>query len=127
VAIGWALIGLVRAVPFHASCRRVYLPEELNREFGLDVFTLFEGRSTSALLLVVERLVAIAEERLSRARALRPCIRPRALPLLLPATLAEIYIGRLRRAGWNPFDRRVNAPAPSRLMRAAASQLTRRY
>ena len=35
-AIGFALIGLIRAVPFHAAARRLYLPQALLAAQGLD-------------------------------------------------------------------------------------------
>src|SRR5512147_438065 len=42
VGIAWALVGLMRAVPFHARDRRIYLPADINRKAGLDALALFE-------------------------------------------------------------------------------------
>lgn len=127
VGIAWALTGLVRAIPFHARARRIYLPTDLNREAGLDVYQLFDRGRTRGVARVVEHVVGVAEEHLRRARSRRPAVPPRALPILLPATLAEIYIGRLRRARWDPFDERINAPSPLRLLRLSLARLRRRY
>ena len=50
VGVAWAPIGIVRAVPFHASRRRLYLPETLMAEGGVDVACLFERGSVPGLL-----------------------------------------------------------------------------
>src|SRR5512132_2109311 len=42
VGIAWALVGLMRAIPFHARARRIYLPADINHEARLDAFELFE-------------------------------------------------------------------------------------
>ncbi|MEX0698042.1 MAG: squalene/phytoene synthase family protein, partial [Dongiaceae bacterium] len=41
VGIAWALTGLLRAVPFHASARRLYLPQDLIERTGLQPDALF--------------------------------------------------------------------------------------
>jgi NADH dehydrogenase [ubiquinone] 1 alpha subcomplex assembly factor 6 len=127
VGIAWAVVGLIRAVPFHARARRIYLPADLSRSAGLDAGALFDRGSTSGVAAVVRELVAVAEEHLQRGRGSRRDISRRALPVLLPATLADLYIGRLRRADWDPFQHSIAAPAPGRLIRAALARLRCRY
>jgi NADH dehydrogenase [ubiquinone] 1 alpha subcomplex assembly factor 6 len=127
VAIAWALLGLVRAVPFHARARRVYLPADLNREAGLDVFRLFDRGSTDGLPRVVRHLVDVAVEHLGRAREGRWAVPPAALPILLPARLADLWVARLREADFDPFDARVQAPAPWRMVRLLAGRVLNRF
>lgn len=130
IAIAWALIGLVRAIPFHGRARRSYLPADLSRNAGLDVGRLFDRGSPEALralCVVVEELVGVATEHLARARGRRRSVVASALPVLLPARLADVYADRLRRAGCNPFDPQVQAKAPWRMLRLTAAHLRRRY
>jgi NADH dehydrogenase [ubiquinone] 1 alpha subcomplex assembly factor 6 len=127
VGIAWALIGLVRAVPFHARSRRIYLPADLNRLAGLDVFEMFEKGETTGVREVAEQLLARASEYLQRARRRRDQVTISALPVLLPAILADLYLARLRRAGCNPFDPRVQAPSGLRAVRLAVARWRRRY
>lgn len=127
VAIAWTLVGLVRAVPFHARARRVYLPADLSRRAGLDVFRLFDRGPTEGLRPVVEALVATAVEHLGRARQRQRAVAPAALPVLLPARLADLHIDRLRSAGFDPFDARVRAKARWPLLRLTAARLRRRF
>ena len=42
LGIAWALVGLLRAIPFHAAQRRIYLPQSLATEVGLDPDRFFE-------------------------------------------------------------------------------------
>lgn len=130
VAIAWALVGLVRAIPFHARTRRSYLPADLSREAGLDVARLFDRRTPEALRAlraVVERLTGVAADHLVRARGRRRSVANAALPVLLPGRLADLYIDRLQRAGFDPFDSQVQAKAPWRMLRLSAAHLRRRY
>jgi phytoene synthase len=127
VAIAWALLGLVRAIPFHARARRIYLPANMNRDAGLDVFRLFDRGSTDGLRPVVERIVQAAVEHLGQARDRRGAVATAALPVLLAARLAELWVVRLHRAHFDPFDPRVQAPAAWRMLRLATARLRCRF
>ncbi len=127
-AIGsaWALTGLVRAVPFHARARRLYLPQTVIDRAGLDVGQLFELRSSPALAEACRAVVAAARERLAAGRLGARAV-PRPLrPALLPATLADIYLARLAGVGCDPFDPWVQQPAAGRAWRLLIASLTGR-
>ncbi len=123
-----ALSGLLRAVPFHARQRRLYLPRDLCVDARLEIDRdLFELRSTAALRRVVRQVAEHAATRLAAARSLRRQLRRPALPALLPAVLASADLARLRRGGYDPFDARVAAPDPWRGWRLALAALRGRY
>lgn len=125
--IAWALVGLLRAVPFHARTRRVYLPSDLNREAGLDVYRLFEHGLTDGVPQVVSQVAGRASVHLRAARQRQSDVNQRALPVLLTATLADGYLRRLQRAAFNPFDRRAQTRAPSQLVRVAVNRALGRF
>ena len=127
VAVAWALVGLIRAVPFHAGARRLYLPADLNQEAELDMYRLFARGYTAGLPAVVEKLVGVATDLLRQARARRRTICAAALPVLLPASLADLSIRKLRAAAFNPFDERVRERSPWRMVRLTAARLTGRF
>ena len=127
VGLAWALAGLLRAIPFHARQKRLYLPADLARTAGLDLRDLFELRSSPALTAIVEQVAARAAEELEAARMLRPEVPVRAIPALLPATLASRYLETLARAGHDPFHSEVQAPVPGRIWRLAWARLRGRY
>ncbi|MCU0893393.1 MAG: squalene/phytoene synthase family protein [Rhodospirillales bacterium] len=123
----WALTGLIRAVPFHARARRLYLPAALSRRAGLDVLAMFERGSTPGVPAVIEAVAGQARERLTAARAARRDVPARALPAFMPATLAALYLKRIAAAGYDPFDARVQAGGAGRLLALAVSRLRKRY
>lgn len=117
VGIAWALVGLVRAVPFHAAQRRLYLPRDLLAGAGVASEDIFRRRSPPGLAQVVGEVLEAAERRLADARALAPKVPRAARPALLPAALAELYLSRLRKAGNDPFAPGLEVAVPVRLWR----------
>jgi phytoene synthase len=107
VAVASALTGLLRAVPFHARQRRVYLPTSVVQEVAVELGDLFELRPHLGLAEAVQRLAGRAREVLAEARSLRKRVPRAALPALLPAVLAGQYLDAMRRAGHDVFDGRV--------------------
>lgn len=127
IGIAHALTGLLRAIPFHARQKRLYLPRDRVAAAGLTVESdLFELRASPALARVVAEVAAAASRHLADARSLSPALPRRALPALLPAALARADLARLRRAGFDPFDRRVAGPDPLRSWRLTFAMLRRR-
>jgi len=126
--IAYGLVGLLRAVPFHALAKRLYLPQDLCTAAGLRVEReLFELRSTPGLRQVVMQVATAAARHLDEARALRRTLPRAALPALLPAVLARADLARLRRAGYDPFAPRVAAHDPWRSWRLSLAALAGRY
>ncbi len=104
VSIAYALVGLMRAVPFHAQERRHFLPEELLRQHGVNPARLFDLKPGAGLPGVVAAVLDRAATELDAVPKLTDRARR---PLLLPGVLARYYLRRLRRFGCDPFDRRV--------------------
>ena len=117
VGIAWALVGLVRAVPFHAARRRLYLPRDLLEGTGVSSEDVFRRRSLAGLARVAGQVLDAAERRLADARGLAPDVPRAARPALLPAALADLYLRRLRRAGNDPFAPGLDVGVPWRLWR----------
>lgn len=105
VGTGYALTGLLRAVPFHAAQKRLYLPRSLCEEVGLETGRLFELKPDPALPPTIKPVAAEARAYLVQAR--RQVVPRAALPALLPAVVADAALNRLEQAGFNPFDARV--------------------
>lgn len=121
----WAYLGLLRALPLHARQKRCYLPADLMAETGVDLRDLFELRSTPALSAACRKLLERAGAELAAAREPAARVPRRALPALLPARFADLYLRQLRRAGGDPFA--VQAPPPGRIWRLAWGYWMGRY
>ena len=120
VGTAWALIGLMRAVAFHAQAQRLYLPDDLMRDLGVDRRALFDLKPSAPLNAVVRTVAERAGQIIADARALRPDIPRAARCGLLLAILAERYLTAFRRADYDPFNLPAAAPArPLRLTWAA--------
>ncbi len=125
VGIAWALTGLVRAVPFHARARRVYLPLASCGNAGVELEDLFRLRPGPGLPRVIAEIAETARRHLDAARRQR--VSRQALPALLPAALADGYLHRLKKAGFDPFHRRVQNAGAGRLVRLFFRALRGRY
>jgi NADH dehydrogenase [ubiquinone] 1 alpha subcomplex assembly factor 6 len=120
--IAWSLTGLLRAVPFHASQRRVYLPADRLSEAGIAPGQLIERGFQPALASVVRAVAEEAERWSAKARDSGAVSRA-MLPAFLPLTLADLYRRRLAAAGFNPFDGRVQQAPPWRIWHLAWRRL----
>ena len=127
VGIAWALTGLLRAVPYHAARRQIFLPRDMTEAVGLDLEALVAGRAGETLRVVARQLAEAARAHLRQARALRPSVPRAAVPALLPAVLADRYLGQLERSGFSLFDASLQRPAGDRALRLWWASLRGRY
>lgn len=120
--VAFALAGLIRAVPFHGAQGRVMLPRDLLASNGLDIAANNHHRDPQALRGVVRDLAGIAEDQLILARKQKRIPR-KAMAGLLPATLAGLYIRRLRAADFDLSDARLDPPAQVRIFNMLRARL----
>lgn len=125
VGTAWALIGLMRAVGFHAQTQRLYLPGDLLQGQGVDRRTLFDLKPSPALNNVVREVAMRAGDLLAEARSLRGEVPRAARRSLLLAVLADRYLGDIVRADYDPFA--LPAAAPAQPLRLAWASLRGRY
>ena len=115
VAVAWSLVEAIRALPHQAARRRHGLPVESLRHAGVIIDAMFTGQGGAPLVSVITEIATTAEARLSEARALRHAVPRAAMPALLPATLADVYLTRLNRAGCDRFAPLTQRPGGGRL------------
>ena len=113
VGIAWALVGLLRAFPYHAATGRIALPFDLLDAHQVEVEPILSGKPPREPLAKLGReLAELAAGHLAQARALRRQVPRPAVVALLPASLAELYLRRLRAVGWDITDQRWSRTAP---------------
>ncbi len=125
IGTAWALIGLMRAVAFHARAQRLYLPEDLLADLGVDRRAVLDLKPSEALNQVVREVTDRAAELLAKARGLKGEIPRAARCGLLLAVLADRYLGDLKRAEYDPFA--LPASAPARPLRLTWASLRSAY
>jgi phytoene synthase len=120
--IAYALVGLLRALPYHAARRRLMLPVEMLNAAGLSPEELFAGEASAALTAVIVQIANIARAHLGAARAMN--VSRRFLPALLPVTLTPLYGRALTRSGFNPFRDLVEVPIYRRQLAMLRATIT---
>jgi phytoene synthase len=127
VGVGYALAGLLRAIPFHARTGRSYVPAELAERAGLAPADYAAGRGTPAMRAIAREIAEAAMAHLRAARNGHPIIPRSAMAALLPAVVAECFLTRLRRTGYDPFAPVLAAPDPLQIWRLALAALLKRF
>ncbi len=84
-------------------------------------------RDTPALRSAAAELAEAAAAHLAAARRSAGQTPRRALAALLPAVIADRFLLRLKRAGFNPFAPELAAPDPLQSWRLAAAALRNRF
>lgn len=103
VGIAWALAGILRAMPFHASQGRVLLPLDLMAVHKVDPHDILHARVTPGLREIVREIHLKADEALKKGRVLRADVPAFAAPAFLVAALGAGYLKLLAKAGYDPF------------------------
>jgi phytoene synthase len=127
VGIAVALAGLLRAVPFHARARRLYLPQALLERHRVRAEDLLELRKPAGLPEVAADIEREAMRRLEEAERAGRALPRALLPALLPGSLARLYLRRLRAADHDVFDARFQQAPPGRVWRLWARSMVGRF
>jgi 15-cis-phytoene synthase len=99
--VAYALAGLLRAFPLHASRGQLYLPMELLDRHQVRTHDILAGRSSPGLTSVLAELLNLARNQLLAAGALIEGLPRQAVPALLPLALVRPALDRLERS--DPF------------------------
>lgn len=101
--LAYGIAGLLRALPLHASRGQIYLPADLLARHGVDPESLLGGRTTPELLAALAEMRGKARGHLKELDRLLPSLPAEARPAFLPLALADAYLARMERRGYDPF------------------------
>lgn len=113
--IAYALTGLLRALPVHASQGRLTMPADVLLRRNVDPHTILAGEMTDGLRAVIRDVADHARSHLSAARMAH--FDPQLLPALMPASLCDRYLDIITAPGFDPFRERTDVPAFRRQLR----------
>ena len=125
--LGLGLAGALRAIPFHARQRRLYVPLSLLSDAGIAAATLFDRAPPQTLADAVAPIADRARSHIAASRRARREIPVSARAAFLPLAPAESYLRRLARNGHDAFDPRASVSPLAAQLRIALAALTRRY
>ena len=127
VGIAYSLTGILRSVPHLARAHRTRLPADLLAKHGVSEPRLFDLKPQESIRELVREVAEVARSHLAEARSRRAEVPKAALPALLPAVLAELYLDVLAKAGHDPFAPRVALAHPLRHAKLAWRSLLGRW
>jgi len=112
VGTAWALVGLMRSLPFHMRARRGMLPRDLAASHGVAVSDLAEGRDVPGVALAVKDVCSHASALLREARAVsaRGASASAVFGALSIGVITDSHLKQLRKVGHDVFDPRLSAP-----------------
>ena len=122
--IAYALTGLLRALPLHASQGRLMLPADILLARNVDPHDVLAGNANDELRAAIADVASRAREHLAVARA-APCD-TEVLSALLPASLCDRYLDLMIVPGFDPFTTPVEVPAFRRQLRLLGRNLQKR-
>jgi phytoene synthase len=123
----YAITGLLRAYPLHASRRQLFVPLDLLKRHGVDRDEALAGNNTGALSAALAELRALARTQLDEARTRIAELPAEVGPAFLPLALVPLYLKRMEKPGYDPFKIWVEVAQWRRqwaLWRAARGSLT---
>jgi NADH dehydrogenase [ubiquinone] 1 alpha subcomplex assembly factor 6 len=112
IGIGYALAGLLRAMPFHARAGRRYIPADAGPRLGLDPADYAGLHDSVGLRAAAAEIAEAAAGHLRAARRHRRKVPREARAALLPAIVAARFLARLEKTNYNPFAPELAIPDP---------------
>ena len=95
----WGGVGLLRAIPFHLSQKRIYLPKDVLRRAGITSSILSYEGSSIDISPAVGEMAKLLSDKLAVTRKLAKKIRPATAYLVN----ADAYLKRLSKAKNNVY------------------------
>lgn len=111
VAVNYAITGLMRAVPFHATQRRCFLPEDLLQKYGQSINALYEIKPNDKMPLLIKDVLSVYEDKL----------KPQNKFLKASHILSQVYYRQIKRAQYDVFSRKMAIEPPFKILRLALS------
>ncbi len=94
---------VVAALPFDASRRQLFVPQQLLQQHGIAMEEVFAGKQTSKLRTALDQLIGEAREHLTTAMALMHTVPPDVRPVFLPLAQVRRDLERMSGADCDPF------------------------
>lgn len=93
--MAFGIADLLRAFPFHAARRQLYVPIELLERHGVSRYQVFAGQTSAGLSAALAELRGLARRHLAAARDPVLALPPEAQPAFLPVALVRPLLDRL--------------------------------
>jgi phytoene synthase len=101
--VAYALTGLMRALPWHASRQQMYLPKDVCDRHNLDTESVFRGETTPELRAVLAEMRGHVRHHLGRVRQVAEEVPAACQSAFLPLVLVEPFLKKLEQDSLDPL------------------------
>lgn len=101
--VAYGLTGLMRALPWHASRKQMYLPRDVQARHGLDPETVFRGETTPELKAVLREMREHVRHHLGRVRKAAPEVPQACQAAFLPLALVTPFLEKMGTPDFDPL------------------------
>jgi phytoene synthase len=108
--VAYAITGLLRAFPLHASRGQLFVPVEVLDRHGVDRAEVFRGKYSPALKAALAEMRTHARQHLAKMSQAVGRIPAEVTPAFLPVALVRGYLACMERADYDPFTTLVQVP-----------------
>lgn len=93
--VAWAMVGLMRALPWHARAGQLFIPKDMLDRHGVTRDDIVAGRGGPGLIGALADLRAVARGHWDKYAEQRRMIAPAARAAFLPVALVPAYLKKL--------------------------------
>jgi phytoene synthase len=108
--VAYAVVGLLRAFPWHSRRGQIYVPREILDRHGVTRDDIVLGRGGPGLAASLSDMRELARAHLARVAGLADGLAPAIRPAFLPLALLPAYLKQMERADYDPFRSQVDRP-----------------
>ncbi|TYC65805.1 squalene/phytoene synthase family protein [Stappia sp. BW2] len=101
--VAYALTGLMRALPWHASRQQMYLPKDVCDRHNLNTEIVFRGETTPELRAVLAEMRGHVRHHLGRVRQSAKDVPAACQSAFLPLVLVEPFLKKLEKDNLDPL------------------------
>ncbi len=105
--VSYALVNLLRALPWHSRRNQLYVPADILKRHGVDPQAIFSLEDDDAIKAVLVEMRTHTRHHLGEFKKCLPGVPRRAIPAFLPLCLVEPYLRQMERADYQPFQSQV--------------------
>jgi phytoene synthase len=99
----YGIVGLLRALPMHASRGQIYIPLDLLARHQVTPESIRSGESSPQLKNALKELRDKAREHYRELNRLLPSLPNAVQPVFLPLVLTDAYLALMERRSYDPF------------------------
>ncbi len=107
----WGYVGIIRAVPYHLSLKKSYMPQDLMKKHGYGLDKFLSPDRPDVFQPIIEGLCQKAEQNLDHIAREKKRINADSRSVFLLSTLCRSYLKTIRKADYDPFKLEEKAGA----------------